>query len=776
MPTGGPLSGLRVVDYSIQGAGPYTGSLLGMLGAEVIKIERPQGDGTRFAIPRQRGMGTNYISLNTNKRNAVLDLKTEEGRQAAIDLTATSDVLVENLRVGVMDRLGLGHAAMCALNPRLVYCSLSGFGQTGPLAKAGCGDGVMQAFSGFARANGAPGELVESFRFTGLLDLASASVATRSILAALMERDVTGLGQFVSVSMLEAAFEMLCTRVADLLYADVEPVPRGSESGGWVPDRAWPTLDREVFVTVRSAKEWSGFCEAIGRKELADDALFRTNADRVANRDALQAILGPIFLTRPAIWWLRIFQRYGVPVAIGHNFETFRYHEQIRSNAMLADVTTPEWGTVCVGGAPWHFSETREEVTPPASPDHDTAALLEELKQGRKVATSIQSDETFAKLKVVELAEGIAGPLAGLRFAELGAQVIKLEPPEGDWMRLQMPLRREGDVSAGYYELNRGKVIEQLPVEDAAVGERLAALLRDADVLITDRNAAQLTALGLDGDADAVFAGNPRLVTVCVSPWGRHGPLASHPGSELTAQAMSGYTRYLGTHGEPAIRLGADMASAATGVFAAQAALAAIYWRRRSGRGQRVDVSLLNTLLSLKSVHVAAQTDPDDYDSTRVGAANHPPHRGWRTAANPILVKFGGSVGSEGRAGWVDFVKEIGLDRLLDDPRCDKQGRLSTGRGALASVFRPAYEEAFARYTGRQLCEMIARHGGDSSEYIGLREALAHEQTQVLGILQEIEGEGGSRVTVRRFPTQFAMLEPLLFCEWIKREPQGKAV
>ena len=287
----GPLAGLRVMDVSIMAAGPWTGALLGMLGAEVIKVEPPAGDGTRWVMPTQRGMGTNYLSMNVNKKGVVIDLKTPEGRAQGMELLGTCDVFVQNFRGGVIERLGFGYDAVRAANPRLVYCAISGFGETGPLAKAGCADPIMQAFSGFARANGAPGDPVEAFRFTGFLDLTTASVATMSILAALLDRDRTGLGQKVEVSMLEAALEIQGTRLAELLGAGLRPAPMGSANPSFAPDRAYATLDHELFVSVQRPATWSAFCKAIGQDALADDPRFADNAARVAHRDALERVL-----------------------------------------------------------------------------------------------------------------------------------------------------------------------------------------------------------------------------------------------------------------------------------------------------------------------------------------------------------------------------------------------------------------------------------------------------------------------------------------------------
>src|ERR1044072_3292967 len=290
----GPLSGLRVVDVSIMAAGPWIGSLLGELGAEVIKVEPPAGDGTRWVEPLQHGMGTNYMCLNVNKRGITLDFKNPGDRNAALDLTATADIFIQNFRGGVIDRLGLGYAAVVARNPRIIYCSVSGFGETGPLRNEACADFIMQAYSGFARLNGEPGEALEAFRFTGFIDLTTSIVATEGILAALVERENTGKSQKLEVSMLQAALEMQFPRIAEMLGTGEAPRPHGSASPNLAPDRGYATLDGEVFVTAHTQAEWHGFCEAIERPDLAADARFDSNPQRVANREALAAAVAPL--------------------------------------------------------------------------------------------------------------------------------------------------------------------------------------------------------------------------------------------------------------------------------------------------------------------------------------------------------------------------------------------------------------------------------------------------------------------------------------------------
>lgn len=360
-------------------------------------------------------------------------------------------------------------------------------------------------------------------------------------------------------------------------------------------------------------------------------------------------------------------------------------------------------------------------------------------------------------IRVVELAEGVAGPLAGLRLAEMGAAVIKVEPAGGDYLRGAYPLAPGSSDSAAFHELNRGKRSIRLGDAASAAAPLLERLLRDADLVITDQSDAQLAALGLGGALAAAERGESKLIHIAITPWGRRGPISHRNGSELTAQAMAGYTRYLGVHGQPARRLGADVASAGTGKFAVQAALAALYARGHAmrGKGQRVDLSLCNTLLSMKSIHLAAQSDPDEYKGPRVGGANHPPELGWKTADEPVFMAFGGSVGKSGRAGWVDFVEEMGLQKLLDDPRCDRNGRLSTGHGTHVHELREAYEEAFSRHGGEQVAETIRKHRGSASVYQRLDATLAHPQAVALDLVMESK-RNGSSVRHRRYPARFS--------------------
>jgi crotonobetainyl-CoA:carnitine CoA-transferase CaiB-like acyl-CoA transferase len=608
------------------------------------------------------------------------------------------------------------------------------------------------------------GEQLEAFRFSGFIDLTTSSVALEGVLAALLEREKTGFGQKIEVSMLQAALEMQYTRMAEILGTGRAFATLGSQSPGLVPDRSFATLeDGEVFVTVHDATQWQGFCAALALPELARMPHFATNASRVLHRAELDAITEPIIAARPMIWWMRAFERHGVACALAQHFEQLRYHAQVRDNGMVEDVETADWGRVVVGGLPWHFSQTPGAAAPPPVPGADTEQVLRKLKQGRLTRAVVKGRGTSLTegLRVIELASGVAGPMAACRLGDLGADVIKVEVGEGDWMRDCPPMLADG-TSAAWFALNRGKRSLHIETgEGEATGQGLATLhglLERADVLITDLSSAQLAALGLEGVAAARCDWNPRLIVASVSALGALGPLANKPGSELCAQAMAGYTRYLGVHGEPAVRLGADVGACGTAIFATQAVLAALFWRARSGQGQRVDLSLLNSLLSMKTVHLAAQSDPDIFEGPRVGGAYDPPERGWRTADAPVTFAFGGSVGAEGRPGWTQFVKTVGLSRLLDDPRFDKNGRRTTGLGPKAREFKSEYEAGFAVRPAAEVVARVREFGGLASAYLSHEDLLVEPQMRALEVVRNVPSRGGS-IRALRFPVSFSAVE-----------------
>jgi crotonobetainyl-CoA:carnitine CoA-transferase CaiB-like acyl-CoA transferase len=371
----GILHGLRVVDASMGAVGPWAGSLLGEMGADVIKLESPQGDFIRNIMPTQGGLSTTYIAMNVCKSGLVLDLKEKAQREQAQALIGGADIFIENFRPGVADRIGLGFAELSARNPRLVYASASGFGWSGPLVTVGATDPHIQAFTGSTSVNGEEGAPRQRVRWYGHFDVNTSMCIVQGVLAALIDRERTGRGRLVRITMVEAALALQRVRLAEHL-AGGAPRPMGSATTYLVPDRMFRALDGFVAVSATSEAQWQGFCRAIGQPALGDDSAFASNADRIANRKALDAVLDPVFATRSVAHWVRVMEREGVPAAKPAIYEDFRHHQHYRENGMLTDVDAPTAGSMTLSGVPWQFSRHPGAVTRAPRPGEHTDEIL----------------------------------------------------------------------------------------------------------------------------------------------------------------------------------------------------------------------------------------------------------------------------------------------------------------------------------------------------------------------------------------------------------------
>jgi crotonobetainyl-CoA:carnitine CoA-transferase CaiB-like acyl-CoA transferase len=329
----------------------------------------------------------------------------------------------------------------------------------------------------------------------------------------------------------------------------------------------------------------------------------------------------------------------------------------------------------------------------------------------------------FAELRVLELAEGLAGPTCGLYLADLGAEVIKIEPPAGDRARTWGP-PMIGDDAAVFVHHNRGKRSVVLDLAHADGRERLEALVATADVLILHVDPEEKRAIGIDWPALA--AAHPRLVLCDITDLGPRGPFGGAAGSELVCQAMSGMTRYVGTaNGEP-IRLGFEIAAAGTAMHAFQGILAALLHREETGRGQTVALSQLGSLMSLKSIQLAAQSKFDEWNGFHLNGPQWPADYGWRTRDGAVSFDFRRNV----REGWIKFCRRLGLDHLPDDPawkRWDLSFDLGDRRFDLGAV----YEPILAQMTSDEVTQLVKECGGTAVKFHDYAEVLAHPQTAV---------------------------------------------
>src|SRR3954471_1940313 len=308
-----PLSGLKIVDLTRVVAGPFCTMMLGDMGAEVLKIEEPKhGDDSRAWAPFLEGTGSFFLALNRSKKSVALDLKTPDGAAALRRLIETADVLIENFRPGSLAELGFDYGTVAALNPRLIYCSISGYGQTGPSSQLPGYDAVLQGEAGIMDMTGfADGEPTRVG--VAITDYLAGLYATQGILLALHERHTSGLGQQVDISLFEAMLSVMRLPVSVLLSTGATPSRVGNDHLNIAPSQPLRAKDGLIIVAVANPGLWIRFCDAIERPDWRDDPRFRSNTDRVANRDALKQAIETAFERYTVEELTRRFQSKNVP-------------------------------------------------------------------------------------------------------------------------------------------------------------------------------------------------------------------------------------------------------------------------------------------------------------------------------------------------------------------------------------------------------------------------------------------------------------------------------
>ena len=381
------LEGIRVFDLTVAAVGPWSTKLLGAMGADVIRVERPGGDNLSTAVPpRINGTSVLHISANQNKRNIELDLKKESDRALALKIIERSDVFVQNMRTGTVERLGLGYEAVAKVNPRIIYVAASAYGRTGPMAHYGAIDPEIQAMCGWCSITGQEGGRGEMFRHLGHIDLTTATYITQAVLQALLARERTGKGQKIEIEMLRAAMAIQTTRMAEYFAAGAQPQPMGSANATEVPHQAFICQDQKyIAVGVVKEEQWPALCRALKVTEMASDPRFHTNAARLEHRGELIPILAERFKTKPAAWWTIVLTREKVPNAPFLNFDELRFHPQVRSNGFMVEIDSPDWGKIWSDGLPWKFDTTPAgPIRPSATHGSHTAEVFAELGIDRR--------------------------------------------------------------------------------------------------------------------------------------------------------------------------------------------------------------------------------------------------------------------------------------------------------------------------------------------------------------------------------------------------------
>ena len=389
------LTGLKVLDVSRVLAGPWAGQLLADLGADVVKIERPgSGDDTRAWGPpylrdaegRDTSEAAYYLAANRNKRSVTVDFTQTEGQQQLRELVMQADVLIENFKVGGLAAYGLDYETLKALNPRLIYCSITGFGQTGPYAKRAGYDFMIQAVGGLmsvtGRAKDEPGAGPVKVG-VAVTDILTGLYASNAILAALAERERSGMGQHIDLALLDVQVACMANQALNYLTTGKPPERMGNAHPNVVPYQDFPTADGDFILTVGNDGQFRRFADAAGHPEWAEDPRFATNASRVAHRDALVPLIRQVTVFRTTAEWIAALEQVGVPCGPINNLQQVFNDPQIRARNMQLEMPHPLSGQVQLVANPIRLSRTpvRYRTAPPLLGEHNAEVLKDWLRR-----------------------------------------------------------------------------------------------------------------------------------------------------------------------------------------------------------------------------------------------------------------------------------------------------------------------------------------------------------------------------------------------------------
>jgi len=603
------LDGVRVIDFGQYIAGPLTAMLLADQGADVIRVDPPGGP--LWNTPAN-------ATWNRGKRSITLHLKRPDDLEVATRLMASADVVIENFRPGVMERLGLGWQRASSLNPRLIYCALPGFASDDPRARVRAFEGVIGAATATYRSP-TDGDDRPVYTAIPIASNYAALQASVSIIMALLARQRDGSGQRLEVPLFDSTFPSIGARALRVHDpAHIVPTPRGIWSGVFeCADGRW------VQFGGSGNQNFHNFVEAAGITAWDQEGL--TDIDRLMSDPELRAAhlrrARELFKTRTAQDWEDLVARAGSECTVCRTSAEWFEHPHARASQMVLEVHDPRYGAMLQPGINVRLSRTPGAVRRPApQPDQHRAEILRELEVPARPVPPPQVVSTLraalAGVRVLDLCIILAGPTCGRTLAEFGADVIKIDNP-----------RRGGYVSS-HNDVNRGKRSLLLDLKSAAGREVFWRLLADADVVVQNYRAGKLAKLGLS--YEDVRQRKPDIIYASLNAFGHIGPWAERPGHEQFAQATTGMQCRFGGDGPPMLQPN-PINDYGTGFMGAYAVALALLHHRRTGEGQHVDTALAYTAMIHQSPFMQIYTgkrwdEPSGQD--RLGSG--PLHRAYQ--------------------------------------------------------------------------------------------------------------------------------------------------
>jgi crotonobetainyl-CoA:carnitine CoA-transferase CaiB-like acyl-CoA transferase len=387
------LKGTKIIDLTSALAGPYCTMILGDLGADVIKVENPKAsDMNRSYAPFIKGEGTYFLYTNRNKRSITLNLREERGRNILLRLVKDADIFVENFRPRVKERLKIDYPTLQQINPRLIYCSISGFGQTGPWADRPGFDQIAQGMSGLMSVTGFP-ESGPTRVGVAIGDSVCGIFAAYGILGALVERNRSGLGQFVETSLLEGLIAVLGFQAAKFFGTNEAPLQQGNDHATVAPYGSFRTKDGYINIAAGTQEMWEKLCHMLEIKDLIDDPKFKTIPDRVKNKETLRPIIENKLEARSSEEWIELINKEGVACGPIYTIDQVFENKQVLHQEMLLEVDHPTAGKIGMIGFPAKLSRTpcRIDLPPPCFAQH-TNEILKELNYSEEELTELKQD------------------------------------------------------------------------------------------------------------------------------------------------------------------------------------------------------------------------------------------------------------------------------------------------------------------------------------------------------------------------------------------------
>lgn len=370
----GALKNIRILDLSRVLAGPYCTMILGDLGAEVIKVEAPGGsdDTRKWGPPFKNGVSAYYVCANRNKKSITIDLKSEDGIRKIKQLVNESDVIINNFKTGTMERFGIDYETLAEINPKLVYCSITGFGETGPYKHIPGYDFIIQAMSGLMSITGDEASGPQKLG-VAITDILTGMYAVIGIQAALLERSYSGKGQKIDLSLYDSAVSSLVNIGSNYLMSGEIPTRLGNHHANIVPYQTFKTKDGEMVIAVGNDRQFASLCTILGKPEYTTDERFLTNPDRVKYRDQLTPLLQKVFLTKTTSHWQKLCEEHNIPCGPIQNLQQVTEDPQLQAREMFVKVDHPIAGEIELIGSPLKLSRTPVTVRhhPPEIGEHN---------------------------------------------------------------------------------------------------------------------------------------------------------------------------------------------------------------------------------------------------------------------------------------------------------------------------------------------------------------------------------------------------------------------